>query len=230
MLEQKHPHVTGQFVARGGDETVRALIADDQPFFLDGLERFLIDHGHSVAARASDAREIYAAIERHDPDLILLDAALPPSNGVEVLRTLRSRGRRSPIILLTAEVNAAEALEAMRLQVNGIVVKHSAPDLLARCIDAALAGESWIDRDIMKQALKESIHLEGSPQNQPTSLTHREQSIALLVAKGLSNHEIAERINVTDGTIKVHLHNIYRKLAISSRTMLAVMAREQDWV
>jgi len=208
----------------------RILIADDQPFFLDGLEGFLIANGHSIAARASQARDVYAAIEQHRPELIILCASLPPSGGVEVLRTLRSRASDLPIILLTANADAADALEAMRLQVNGIVVKHSAPDLLIRCIDAALAGETWIDRDIMKGALKQSLHQDGSSPKQPASLTHREQSIARLVAKGLSNREIAEQIDVTEGTIKVHLHRIYRKLAVGSRTRLAVMAREQGWV
>lgn len=219
-----------QRIDHAGGDMARILIADDQPFFLDGLERFLITQGHSVVARVSHASEIYAAIEQHDPELIILDAAAPPSGGIDVLRTLRSRAYAPPIILVAADIHAADTLEAMRLHVNGIVVKHSAPELLIRCIDTALAGGSWIDRDIMEQALKESIRHDGSPPHQRANLTHREQSIVQLVAKGLSNREIAEQIDVTEGTIKVHLHNIYRKLAIGSRTRLAVMVKEQGWV
>lgn len=207
----------------------RILIADDQPFFLDGLEGFLTGLGHEVVARASHAREIDAAVERHRPDLLILDVAMPPSGGIELLKSLRSRGFRQPVIIAAAEIDPSDALEAMRLQVGGMIVKHSAPDLLIRCIDAALAGESWIDRDIMERALKKSLQHEGPHPQHPASLTGRERSIMLLVARGLTNREVAGQVGVTEGTVKVHLHNIYRKLAISSRTMLAVMAKEHDW-
>lgn len=207
----------------------RILIADDQPFFLDGLEAFLTGQGHAVVARASDAGEVHAAVNGGDPELIILDTAISPAGGVELLKSLRLQGHRQPIILTTANVNASEALEAMRLEVNGIVIKHSAPALLVRCIDAALSGQCWFDRDIMDRALKQSIQPIGAHANPPANLTGREQSIMLLVARGLTNREIAEQTGVTEGTVKVHLHNIYRKLDIDSRTRLAVMVKEHDW-
>jgi two-component system nitrate/nitrite response regulator NarP len=210
----------------------RILIADDHPFFLDGLEKFLASAGHEVVARASHAREVYALADQEKPDLLILDVMMPPSSGIEILKTLRARGNETPIVLVTADIGASEALEAIRHDVNGVVVKHSAPDLLMRCVDAALAGESWIDRDIMERALKESMAQGGqaAPGGGAENLTQRERGIVMLVAQGLRNREIAEQINVTEGTIKVHLHNIYRKLAVPSRTKLALIVKEQGWL
>lgn len=208
----------------------RILIADDHPFFLDGLEKFLASAGHEVVGRASHAREVYGLIDQEQPDLVVLDVMMPPSSGIEILKTLRARGYETPIILVTADINASDALDAIRHDVNGVVVKHSAPDLLMRCVDAALAGDSWIDRDIMEKALKESVNTDSAPAGGADHLTQRERGIMMLVAQGLRNREIADQINVTEGTIKVHLHNIYRKLSIRSRTRLVLMVKEQGWL
>jgi two-component system nitrate/nitrite response regulator NarP len=205
------------------------LIADDHPFFLDGLEKFLASAGHKVVARASHAREVYELVDQENPELIMLDVKMPPRSGVEILKTLRSRGCTTPIVLVTADIGAAEASEAIRSDVSGIAIKHSAPDLLMRCVDAALAGETWIDPDLAGSAIKEGIRRSAATDSQPDGLTQRELVIAKLVAQGLRNREIAEQINVTEGTIKVHLNNIYRKLGVPSRTRLALFAKEQRW-
>lgn len=207
----------------------RVLIADDHPFFLDGLGKFLASAGHEVVAHADHARDVYALIEDKRPDLILLDVNMPPSSGIEILKTLRSRGCEIPVILVTAGIAASDTLEAIRNDVNGIVMKHSAADLLVRAIDAALAGESWIDPDILDRALRESVIDEGGAASRTNTLTQREHVIAMLVARGLRNREIADQIDVTEGTIKVHLHKIYRKLNVRSRTALAMVVKEHGW-
>jgi two-component system nitrate/nitrite response regulator NarP len=204
----------------------RILIADDHPFFLDGLEKFLGSSGHEVVAHAYHARDVYVLIEREKPDLVMLDVNMPPSSGIEILKTLRSRGCDIPVILVTADIAPADTLEAIRNDVNGVVMKHSAPDLLMRSVDAALAGEGWIDPDIMERARKESASRQGGSAARANNLTQREHVIAMLVARGLRNREIAEQVDVTEGTIKVHLHNIYKKLEVRSRTALALIVKE----
>lgn len=207
----------------------RVLIADDHPFFLDGLGKFLGSAGHEVVAHAAHARDVYVLIEVHKPDLILLDVNMPPSSGIEILKTLRSRDIEIPIMLVTAGITPSDTLEAIRNDVNGIVLKHSAADLLVRAIGTALAGENWIDPDVLDRALRESAIDEGGPANRANALTQREHVIAVLVARGLRNREIADQIDVTEGTIKVHLHKIYRKLNVRSRTALALTVKEHGW-
>lgn len=208
----------------------RIMIADDHPIFLDGMEKFLTSSGHDVVARAYQAREVYNLIEEQKPELVLLDVMMPPSSGIEILKTLRSRGYETPIILVTADIPAVDALEAVHQGVSGVIMKHAAPEMLLRCIDAALAGEDCVDDEIMERALRELAIQDGGSAARANNLTQREYAIVMLVARGLRNREIAEQINVTEGTIKVHLHNIYRKLEVRSRTMLALIVKEHGWL
>lgn len=208
----------------------RILIADDHPFFLRGLEEFLHSAGHEVVAHAQDAGEAYALVEGKKPDLIILDVNMPPDSGIEVLKTLRFRGFARPIMLVTADISPSEALEAIQHNVNGIVMKHSAANVLIQAVDLALTGECWIDPDVLDQALREDISSHSGLLVPESGLTQREHAIALLVSRGLKNREIAEQIDVSEGTIKVHLHKVFKKINIHSRTQLALIVKEKGWI
>jgi two-component system nitrate/nitrite response regulator NarP len=157
-------------------------------------------------------------------DILLLDVLMPRRSGIDVLRALRSRGDNHPVVLLTASLNDKLLLEAIKLGVNGIVLKESAQEQLLECLTAVQAGRRWIEQDLMQRALQ--LATEGAAAEDPlAAVTTRERAVIELVAQGLRNREIAQELGMTEGTIKVYLHRIYEKLQVSNRTELALLSK-----
>jgi len=201
----------------------RILIADDHPIIVSGLEAILSDSNYEVIGSVGDGRAVIPAVDSQEPDLLLLDVSMPGLSGVAVLRNLSARGTRLPVILLTAGLDDAELLEAVRLGVEGIVLKEGAHAQLIQCLDAVAAGGRWIDQPLLQRAL--DLSMAGGPRDPLESLNTRERAIAELVQQGMRNREIAGRLGMNEGTVKVYLHRIYRKLGIGSRTELAIHTR-----
>lgn len=206
----------------------RILVADDHPFILSGLQAVLRDTEYQIVAAVRDGRAALDVLAEARPDILVLDVHMPERSGLEVLRTLRSRGDERPVVLLTASLDDDRLLEALRLGVRGIVLKEGAEQLLIRCLDAVAAGGRWIEHGLLQRAV--DLQLEGgeSPRTGITSLTVRERAVAALVAKGRRNREIGDELGITEGTVKVYLHGIYEKLGVTNRTELALLAREMD--
>lgn len=203
----------------------RLLIADDHPIVLDGICALLRDLDVDVVARCRSGEQVLAEVERMRPELLVLDVQMPGLTGLQVLRTLRAAGDRTAVILLTASLTNAEAIEAIQLGVNGLVLKESAPRQLLQCIESVRAGERWIDPEATQRALEYATSQQThGPSDGP--LTPRERDLVRLVTLGLRNKEIAAEMSITEGTVKMHLHNIYEKLGIGSRTELAMYARD----
>jgi two-component system nitrate/nitrite response regulator NarL len=202
----------------------RILIADDHPIIVSGLRAVLADSDYVVVGAVSRGDEVPAAIAAHAPDILLLDVSMPGLSGVELLRALRGAGDRRAIVLLTAGLDDAALLEAVELGVNGIVLKEGAHSLLIPCLDAVRDGGRWVEPGLLQRAL--DLALSGGAGADPLApLTDRERSIAGLVVRGLRNREIAERLSMNEGNVKVYLHRIYRKLGVGSRTELLLHAR-----
>jgi two-component system nitrate/nitrite response regulator NarP len=205
----------------------RLLIADDHPIFLDGLKQFLIANDHSVMSCARNSGDALTMMEEVRPDVLVLDVNMTEGGGFHVLRTLRGAGSDMPVIFLTVGLKPSETLEAIQLGINGIVLKHSDPTNLLACIEAISAGETWIDPTIIEQALRERINRDSKSILPNSGLTQRQDELVRLVGQGLRNKQIADRLGLTEGTVKVHLHAIYAKLGISSRAQLmALLARQ----
>lgn len=204
----------------------RILIADDHPIIVSGLQAILADTDYEVVGAVSNGLELPDAIERTGPDLLLIDVSMPGCSGVEALRGLRSRGDRRPVVLLTAGLEDSQLIEAVQLGVEGIVLKEGAHNLLIPCLDAVRDGGRWVEQGLLQRAL--DLTMAGGASTDPFhSLTDRERAIAGLVAEGLRNREIADRLTMNEGTVKVYLHRIYRKLGIGSRTELAIRAQQK---
>ncbi|WP_066560234.1 response regulator [Croceicoccus bisphenolivorans] len=200
----------------------RILIADDHPFFRLGVEAVLKTGGHEVVATADDGDATLTEIARVDPDVVLLDIRMPVRDGIDTLRMLREKGDERPVIILTVEVTDDQLLEAIRLRVNGIVFKHYCEDRLLEAIDTVMKGDRYLDSELYDKAI---FHASTRPAPSPLeTLSPKEMKVAHCVAQGLRNREIAEQLGTTEGTVKVFLHNIYKKLQISNRTELATMA------
>jgi DNA-binding NarL/FixJ family response regulator len=205
----------------------RILIADDHPLMLSGLEAVLRDTPYQVVGKARDGVELLNLLPTARPDILIVDINMPGRNGIEVLRTLRSKGDRRPVVLLTADLHDDALADALDLDVNGIILKDGAETLLITCLDQVARGGRWIDGGIVQRAL--DIARKGAVDRGPLAqLTVRERAIAQLVGQGLRNREIGQELGLTEGTVKVALHRIYEKLGIETRVELAMLARDTD--
>jgi two-component system nitrate/nitrite response regulator NarL len=199
----------------------RLIIADDHPIILSGLEAVLRGTAYEIIASLRDGSQVMECIARDRPDLLLLDVSMPRLGGVEVLRTLRSRGDTLPVVLLTAALDNADLLESVRLGVDGIVLKEGAHSQLVQCLDTVLNGGRWIEPVLMQRAV--AMTMAGSEEeDRLAELNAREKAITGLVAQGMRNRDIASQLGMNEGTVKVYLHRIYRKLGVSNRTELAI--------
>ncbi|HTN14568.1 MAG TPA: response regulator transcription factor [Sphingomonadaceae bacterium] len=199
----------------------RIVLADDHPFLRAGVEEVLGGLGIEIAASVDNGEAALEAVARENPDVVVLDVRMPQMCGISVLAALRARGDDRPVILLTAEITDAALLSAVKAKVNGIVLKDGAENRLHEAIEAVLAGQRFIEQPLMQRALDLAIE---HPRPSPLArLTPRELQIAEAVSVGKRNREIADEVGTTEGSIKVYLHRIYEKLAIGSRTELAVL-------
>jgi two-component system, NarL family, nitrate/nitrite response regulator NarL len=201
----------------------KLLIADDDPLTLAGIELLLAGTNFKVAGTARSGMDVLNSLPSIRPDLLVLDIQMPERSGLDVLRTLRGRGDTRPIVLLTSSIGDQNAREAIELGVNGLVIKGSAPRDLLICLDAVVAGRRWFDQDVMQRTMG-FTQVAGAEQRPLDRLSPRERGIALLVQRGLRNKEIADELGLTEGTVKVHLHKIFEKLDLRSRTELILMA------
>lgn len=199
----------------------RVLIADDHPMIAAALDVLLRETEYQLVGRARSGADALAQVQRHKPDILLLDVHMPDRSGLEVLQQLRG-GRRAPkIVLLTAGMEDSQLVKADNLDPDGIVLKTSDPALLLECMEKVQAGEIWVDPEIAERTRAAKERLSLAP-----SLTPRERELVDLVRQGLRNREIAAQLGVTEGTVKVYLHAIFDKLGVDNRTELAMRAAE----
>jgi len=206
---------------------MRVLIADDHPIMLSGLEAILRGSDYQVVAKVSDGAAVLEELPKSRPELLVIDVQMPVRTGMDVLRTLRSRGDRRPVVLLTAQLDNADLVEAIKLGVDGILLKDGAQSLLLTCLNSVRGGTRWVDKGLLERALDLTMS-GGAERNDPfADLTAKERAVAGLVAQGLRNKNIAAELGITEGTVKVYLHRIYEKVGVSNRTELALFARDR---
>ena len=203
-------------------------IVDDHPIFLDGMAQFLRSHGHDVIFCARSVSEAIARLQADRPDLLILDVSMKDGGGLAILSAIRQSGSNVPVIFMTVHIRPDQTLEAIKLGVDGVVLKDSDPKELLTCIDEVLDGNKSIAPAVMEQALVHSISAPQNENNSLAALTDREMEIAGLIRAGLRNREIAARCGLTEGTVKVHLHSIFQKLGIKSRSELIIMMLSMD--
>ena len=200
----------------------RVLMVDDHPMIRTAIDVLLRDTAYEICGTASSVGEAVEQLEVTRPDILLLDLQMPDGNGMEVVRKLRASDAAPAIVILTAAVDDISLLEARSLGVAGMVLKNSDPAYLLECLDQVRDGSSWIDPELSAR----EEQLSGSTGKHRPSLAPRERQLVRFVRQGLRNREIAAELGVTEGTVKVYLHNIFDKLNVNSRTELAVRADE----
>ena len=210
---------------------IRLVLADDHPIVLHGLQQLFARHGDfSVVATCADGAAAVDAVKAHHPDVLVLDLRMAPWNGLDVLRALAKEQQACRTVLLTAAVADDEVVEAMKLGAVGLVLKEASPETLLDCIRRVHRGEQWIERETVTRAFKRVLNREAAVSEAEAALTPREVEIVRMVSRGLRNKAIAERLAISEGTVKVHLHNIYEKFGVDGRLELVLCAQEKGLV
>ncbi len=208
--------------------TIRLILADDHPLVLNALQQlFVSETDFDILACCVNGESVLHSVNAYSPDILLLDLRMPKMDGIAVLRTLKQQKNPVKVVVLTAGVDEDEVLSAIQLGACGVVLKESAPELLIECIRKVHAGEKWLEKDSVLRALDRWVNQEDDLQQTRRILTTREIDLIKLVANGYSNKKIAEQCFISEGTVKVHLHNIFDKLGVKNRVELCLYARER---
>lgn len=211
---------------------IRIAITDDHPIVLGGLEQlFRLESDIEVVASCATGAAAIAAVRAHHPDVLVLDVLMPHPDGLAVLRALAAGEFSSTrVLLLTATIDDERLLEAIQLGAQGVVLKESAAALLVEAVRDVHAGRQWLEKGLGGRALRRLLQRETTEREVAQRLTPREMEIMRLLAQGVRNRTIADRLFISEGTVKVHLHNIYEKLQLGSRFELMVYARNRGLV
>lgn len=204
----------------------KVLVADDDPLTMAGITALLDKSNFDVVATVNTGAAVLDTLAGARPDLLILDNGMPERSGLDVLRTLRSRGDARPVVLLTGGLNDELAREAIQLSVNGIVIKATAPRDLLTCLESVVQGRRWLDQDVMQRVMEQAMSPDA-PRDPFEVLSGRERAVASLAKRGLRNKEIADELGLTEGTVKVHLHKVFDKLNIRGRTELILLAQDR---
>ena len=201
------------------------VIADRHPVVLQGLTTVLrAENGFKVVASGTDCRNCIDTIRSLTPEIAVLDLSLPGLTGLEILAIANSESLSTRLVFFTASVEDRELVISAAAGAYGVILKDVAPEILVQSLRQVADGQRLLPLPPSDQtALREQKNV-ANAENVLTVLTDRERQIMRLVSEGLSNKEIGRRLNIVDGTIKVHLHNIFQKLEIRNRTVLAALA------
>lgn len=208
---------------------MRILLIDDHTLFRMGLEELLERRGIEVAASVGDGYEGCRLAAELNPDVILLDLRMPDMDGLAVLNRLRTMGLTIPVVMLTTSSEERDLVQSLRSGAKGYLLKDMEPDALLSSLREILLGKTVVASD-MTAVLARVVQGESIAVRSPLGfgeLTPRETEILCHLAEGQSNKVIARELGISDGTVKLHVKSILRKLRVHSRVEAAVLAVEQ---
>jgi len=208
---------------------MRVILIDDHALFRFGLSELLQRRGIDVLGAFGDCLEGIKKVIEEKPDVVLLDMRMPEMNGIEVLKKLKEKQQKMPIVILTTSREEIDVIESLQSGAQGYLLKDMEPDDLIKALRGIVKGNMIVANEltpILARALQGDAG--GKKKGEEfDDLTPREMEILCLLAEGLSNKGIANNLGITDGTVKLHVKAILRKLDVHSRVEAAVMAVEQ---
>ena len=219
----------------------RIVLADDERLFRMSLRQLLaippsvirdvygtdVGAGFDVVGEASSGEETVRIVESARPDLLLLDLNMPRLSGLDALRQIAQASTTTRTILITGEISREEVLRAVRLGVNGVVVRHAATELLFEAIAAVMAERCWLDQTVVSDLVdytRTLLEETAAGTQQAVRLTHREHEVLRLVTEGWPNKEIAKAFGLSEETVKHCMTRLLGKVGASNRTELAACA------
>jgi len=211
-------------------ERIRVLIADDHPVVRKGLHALLATESDiEVVGEAADGREVIAKAGQLQPDVILMDLVMPEVDGIEAIRRITPRQPETRILVLTSFAADDKIFPAIKAGALGYLLKDSSPEDLVQAIRQVHRGESSLHPAIARKLLQELSRPAERPPT-PEPLTEREVEVLQEVARGRSNQEIADRLVISEATVRTHVSNILSKLHLASRTQAALYALRRGLV
>ena len=210
-------------------ENVRVLIADDHPLFRDGVRSLLASLANvEVVGEAASGEEAVALSATTQPDIVLMDIQMPGLNGIEATRRILTASPRAGIIVLTMYDDDDSVFAAMRAGARGYLLKGADQSELVRAIEAVANGEALLSPTIARRliAFFTALRRETAAQIAFPDLTEREREVLDLIAAGLNNTQIAQRLLLSGKTVRNHVSNIFSKLQVADRAQAIVRARE----
>jgi NarL family two-component system response regulator LiaR len=206
------------------ESRVRVLIVDDHAIVRKGIRALLSEAGgFEVVGEAGSGQEAVLRAQESSPDVILMDVLMPGMDGIEATRLITSRQPKTRILVLTSFAADNKVFPAIKAGALGYLLKDSSPEELVRAIRQVHRGEPSLHPTIARKLLQE-IARPAELQPAPEALTDREMTVLRLIAQGLSNQEIADRISVSEPTVRTHVSRILGKLHVASRTQAALYA------
>ncbi|MCC7173623.1 MAG: response regulator transcription factor [Bryobacterales bacterium] len=205
---------------------IRLLLVDDHALFREGLARLLASEpDFELAVPCSTADEALRVLGTSDIDLVLLDYDLGDETATRFLGSISQQGFRGRVLVVTAGLGDSEVMGLLRLGVTGIFLKHNPPSLLAKAIRKVMQGEVWFDQRYLKVLIQESRAAEQ--EGRTRRLSERETEVLRYVFQGLANKEIAERLQVSESSVKATLQQLFYKTGVRTRSQLVRVALEQ---
>lgn len=205
---------------------MRVIICDDQALIRDSLEMLLsLDKDIDVVGQAQDGAEALELVAQHRPDLVLMDLKMPGMNGIEATRQIRTHYPAVKVLVLTTFDDDEWVFDAIRAGAAGYLLKDTPREGVIQAVKGTVEGKSFVDPAVAGKLLGQV----ASQQTQPTTLitaklTEREVDVLRLLARGLTNADIATRLYLSEGTVRNHVSAILAKLEVSDRTQAAVIA------
>ena len=208
--------------------TIKLVVADSHPLFLLGLAQLLrSEPGFKLLATCATAEETINAVWKERPDILIVAINLPDRNGLELIKELKNSSLEIKVVILAAAIDENQTIHALCYGVKGVVLKDIPSHLLLQCLQKVAAGGMWMEKESMVHAFEKMSPREAGMRRLATILTARETEVMRCAASGLSNQQIAEQLIVREGTVKVHVHNIYRKLGFTNRVDLTLYAQKR---
>lgn len=217
--------------------TVTVVIADDQPMVRAGVRMLLsVDPGLEVVGEASDGHGAIAAVERLHPDVVVMDLRMPGMDGTEATRRIVAEQAGDPdaltrVLVLTTFDEDEDVYAALRAGASGFLLKHASADVLATAIRRVAEGESWLDPAVVGRVIR-ALRLPPGPDGAAVAaaLTPREREVLTLVAEGLSNADLCERLYLSEATVKTHVARILMKTGSRDRAAAVALAYRSGFV
>ena len=203
---------------------VKIMITDDHSMIREGLKNLLeLDGDIEVIAQAVDGKDCLDKLEIYKPDVLLLDINMPNMNGLEVLKQLKAKKLKVKVLVLTVHNETEYLMKAVDIGINGYVLKDSESSELKKAIFAIVDGETYIQPSLIPALNAKRIE-RNEDEEKIDALTRRELEVLKLLAIGMYNKEVAEKLEISERTVKNHVSNIFKKLEVTDRTQAAVFA------
>lgn len=205
---------------------IKVVICDDQAIIRDGLEMLLkLEHDIEVVGLAQDGAEAVELAATHIPDLILMDLKMPGLNGVEATRRIRTQHPDMKLLVLTTYDDDEWLFDAIRAGASGYLLKDTPREKVIEAVRGTVNGQAFVDPAVAGKLLQQAASQQVKPATQITqNLTSREEDVLRLMARGLSNSEIAAQLYLSEGTVRNHVSAIFTKLDVSDRTQAVIIA------